>query len=392
MRPGGRIQAAIEILDDVIAAARDGGPAADTILDRSFRARRYAGSHDRRAITDLVWRAIRRAGDRPATGRAALLSLLEAEEPAALAGFDGSPHAPAPVTPHEPRASAGAAPGWLLPRLRASLGDATDAELAAAMARAPLDLRVNRLKVHDPEVVCAALPFPAAPVAGLPLPLPFALRAASGERIDGHPLMQQGLVEVQDAGSQLVAALAAARPGETLVDLCAGAGGKSLALAAEMGGSGRLVACDTDRTRLSRLPPRALRAGAAVETRLLDPGRELSALADLEGAADLVLVDAPCTGSGTWRRNPELRWRLTPARIDALVALQARLLALGAQLVKPGGRLVYAVCSLLDEEGGNQAHAFSAGSPAFRPEAAHRVSPAAHGCDGFFIASWFRGC
>jgi 16S rRNA (cytosine967-C5)-methyltransferase len=140
------------------------------------------------------------------------------------------------------------------------------------------------------------------------------------------------------------------------VDLCAGAGGKSLALAADMGGpaDGRLIACDTDRGRLSRLPQRANRAGAAVEIRLLNPGREGEALADLAGAADLVLVDAPCSGTGTWRRNPEARWRLSPERLARLTALQAHILALAAPLVRPGGHLVYAVCSLLPEEGGRR--------------------------------------
>ncbi|WP_448577306.1 RsmB/NOP family class I SAM-dependent RNA methyltransferase [Thermaurantiacus sp.] len=392
MRPAARLQAAIDILDAVVAAARDGGPAADSIIDRHFRARRYAGSSDRRAIAELVWRAIRHAGERPPSGRAALLALLDAEDAASLMLFDGSPHGPAPIAPGERRATAGPAPSWLLPRLEESLGPSLAVELEASRARAPLDLRVNRLKAPDPDEVGAALPFATAPVTHLPLRLPFALRAAAGSRIDGHPLMRAGMIEVQDAGSQLVAALCAARPGETVVDLCAGAGGKSLALAADMEGSGRLIACDTAAARLGQLPPRAARAGAGIETRLLDPPREGSALQDLVGAADLVLVDAPCSGTGTWRRNPELRWRLTPSRLEALQRLQARLLRLGARLVRPGGRLVYAVCSLLDEEGKAQADRFTAEAASFRPATALRLSPAAHGCDGFFVASWFRDC
>lgn len=392
VRPAARLQAAIEILDDVIASARDGGAAADTILERQFRARRYAGSSDRRAIAELVWRAVRHVGERPLSGRAALLALLEAEEPEALSLFDGSTYGPAPVSPEEPRATAGPAPSWLIPRLEKSLGRHLAAELKAGLTRAPLDLRVNRLKAPDPDQVKAALPFPAAPITNLPLTLPFALRAAAGSRIEGHPLMQNGLVEVQDAGSQLVAAHCAARPGETVVDLCAGAGGKSLALAADMDCTGRLIACDTVAARLRQLPARAERAGARIETRLLDSPREMAALHDLAGAADLVLVDAPCSGTGTWRRNPELRWRLTPSRLDALDTLQARLLRLGAELVRPGGRLVYAVCSLLDEEGKALADRFTADASSFRAAAALRVSPAAHGCDGFFVASWFRDC
>jgi 16S rRNA (cytosine967-C5)-methyltransferase len=189
-----------------------------------------------------------------------------------------------------------------------------------------------------------------------------------------------------------------------VVDLCAGAGGKTLALAAQMGGRGRIIACDADRARLSRLAPRAMRAGVAtVDTRLLDPGREADALADLRSAADLVVVDAPCTGTGTWRRNPEARWRLTPARLERASATQARLLDVAAALVRPGGRLVHIVCSLLDEEGANQAAAFLRRHPDWRSEpiallagVAHgqgwRLTPAADGTDGFFVAAFLAPC
>jgi 16S rRNA (cytosine967-C5)-methyltransferase len=208
---------------------------------------------------------------------------------------------------------------------------------------------------------------------------------------------------VQDEGSQLVCLGAGAAPGMLAVDLCAGAGGKTLALAAEMANEGRLVACDSDRGRLSRLPQRAARAGVSIaESRLLDPGREAEALADLAGRADLVLVDAPCSGTGTWRRNPETRWRVTPERLDRLTALQARLLDIGLTLLKPGGLLVYAVCSLLAEEGRGQADALTARSslvpePVFieAGRAAGRgrlLSPARDGTDGFFVARWRRPC
>jgi len=170
-----------------------------------------------------------------------------------------------------------------------------------------------------------------------------------------------------------------------------------------MDNQGRIVATDTDRGRLSRMAPRLERAGVTiVEPRLLDPAREAAALADLQGAADLVLVDAPCSGSGTWRRNPETRWRLTPKRLDQLLSLQARLLDLAAPLVKPGGRLVYAVCSLLEAEGRAQAAAFT-GRSALLPQpvemtagreagAGRLLTPAADGTDGFFIACWSRPC
>ena len=190
----------------------------------------------------------------------------------------------------------------------------------------------------------------------------------------------------------------AAQPGETVIDLCAGAGGKTLALAAAMDNRGTLLACDTDRGRLSRLPPRAERAGAAIiETLLLNPGREAEALAAHAGRADAVLVDAPCSGSGTWRRNPEARWRLSPRELTRLGLLQARLLDLAATLVRPGGRLVYATCSLLDGEGADQVAAFLARNDRFRADSlaleaglprgsGYRLTPYHDGTDGFFVA------
>ena len=233
---------------------------------------------------------------------------------------------------------------------------------------------------------------------GEPTQAPDDLRFPPGTPVEQWEAFQSGQIEVQDTGSQLCGMALAARPGETVLDLCAGAGGKTLALAAAMDNRGRLIAADTDRGRLSRLAPRALRAGAInIETRLLGPGRELDALADLAGNCDAVLVDAPCSGTGTWRRNPEARWRLTGAELARLTALQARLLDLAAGLVKPGGRLVYVTCSLLDAEGADQAEAFLQRHPAWAvrtPElpagTAHgkglQLSPAHDATDGFFIA------
>ncbi|MCS6985993.1 MAG: RsmB/NOP family class I SAM-dependent RNA methyltransferase [Sphingomonadaceae bacterium] len=391
MTPGARLQAAIEILDRVIAAARDGGAAADAIVRRELAARRYAGSHDRRAITEWVFRAIRHCAERPPSGRAALLALIEAEEPALLAEFDGGPHAPTPPDPSEPRATSGRAPRWLIRRLEATLGrQGAAAFLAASLERAPLDLRVHRLRAPDAGAVAAQLPFATEPVRGLPVRLPWALRAPSGSPVEATSAYREGLVEVQDAGSQAVVAWCAARPGERVVDLCAGAGGKTLALGVDMAGEGRLIACDVDRERLARLHPRAERAGVAVETRLLNPPREADALQDLEGRADLVLVDAPCSGTGTWRRAPELRWRLTPRRLAAFARLQDRLLDLGARLVRPGGRLVYAVCSVLADEGPARAAAFLSRHGGWRAGERHLLDPARHGCDGFFVAIFRR--
>ena len=370
MTPQARVQAAIELLDAIISAARQGGAAADTLIARYFATRRYAGSKDRRAVRELVYRAIRRAGEIPSSGRAAMVGV--AREDAALASlFDGSPHGPAPIG-DEPAASAGVLPAWLEPHIADSSG---------LLDRAPLDLRVNRLKASR-EAVLALFS------GSVPTPLsPDGVRLA-----EPVPLAEDGRYEVQDEGSQLIALATEARAGMTVVDLCAGAGGKTLALAAMMENRGRLIASDADRARLSRLSPRAERAGATIiETRLLDGGREAEALADI--AADVVLVDAPCSGTGTWRRNPEARWRLTPDRLERLVALQAHLFRVGGALVRPGGLLVYAVCSLIAEEGEAQVARFLAEQPGWTLEGPTRLlSPARDGTDGFFIARLRAAC
>ena len=394
MIPAARLQAAIDILDEVVTAARGGGAAADTLVARYFSTRRYAGSKDRRAVRELVYAAIRRAGERPESGRAAMLGLVQ-DRPELANGFDGSPHGPQPITDHEPVAVAGIAPAWLLERLHGAL-DAS--ELPALLERAPLDARVNRLKTARGDVLAQL------PGAGPTPHAPDGIRLPEGMQVASLDLGGDGLIEVQDEGSQIVAAACGAAPEMLVVDLCAGAGGKTLAIAAAMANEGRIVACDSDRGRLSRLAPRAARDGVTVaETRLLDPEREAAALADLKGAADLVVIDAPCSGTGTWRRNPEARWRLTPERIDRVCALQARLLAVGAALVRPGGALAYIVCSLLDEEGPEPVAAWLAANPGWRVEAiaapagrAHgpglRLTPAHDGTDGFFVARLIRPC
>lgn len=391
MTPPARAQAAIDILDLVIAAAREAGPPADAVIAEYFRTRRYAGSGDRRAVRELVYAAIRRAGERPDTGRAALLGVA-ADEPRVAAMFDGTGHGPGVAAGSEERSVSGVAPAWLLARLPTMLDDA---ERAALLDRAPLDLRVNPLKA---DVASVLAEFPDAvpgPHGGL------AVRLPEGTRIEDGAAFRGGRVEVQDAGSQLIVAACRARPGMLVVDLCAGAGGKSLGLAADMEGpranDGRLIACDTDRGRLSKLTPRAQRAGATIETRLLNPRREFEALSDVAGKADVVLVDAPCSGTGTWRRNPEARWRLTPERLSRLVRLQAELIDLAATLVKPSGHLVHAVCSLLPDEGEAVVAAFlnrhSGWQPQDLPFTAGRVvgagrmlTPHHDDTDGFYIA------
>ena len=385
MTPAARTQAAIELLDAIIAAARDDGPAADTLIARYFAQRRYAGSKDRRAVRELVYAAIRAHGERPTFGRAALLTLAQAD--ASLhATFDGSPHGPAPIGEGEAAATPGLAPTWLLERLRASGLD--EPELAALVERAPLDVRVNRPADEDAVDL-------GEPIAGLPN----ARRLPAGTDLAPYA----GRIEVQDAGSQIVTLAARAQPGQRVVDLCAGAGGKTLALAAQMRNEGAILACDTDRGRLQRLPPRAGAAGVTIaETRLLNPGRELEALSDWRAQADAVLIDAPCSGTGTWRRNPEARWRLTPERLARLVETQSRLLDIGAALVRPGGALVFVVCSLLDAEGAEQAAAFAARSgwrvetlalPAGRSRGLGvRLTPASEATDGFFVARFLAPC
>lgn len=385
MTPQARVQAAIDILDEVIAAARDAGAAGDTIVQRYFRTRRYAGSKDRRAVRDLVYAAIRRSGERPHSGRAALVGLAD-DQPELAALFDGSAHGPPPIAAAEPRAGASELPAWLTDKLGGF----------GLLDRAPLDLRVNRLKATRAEIeIEGAVPTYHAPD-GLRLP--------ESIQVERLPAWEAGLLEVQDEGSQLVTLACAAKPGMKVVDFCAGAGGKTLGLAAAMEDRGVIFACDADRARLSRLAPRAERASVTiVETRLLDGGREMIALGDLTAAADLVVVDAPCSGTGTWRRNPEARWRLTPERLARVVALQARLLDVAARLVKPGGTLVHIVCSLLDEEGAGQAEAFLARHsdwsaetvilPTGRPHGPGlRLTPSDDGTDGFFVARLKAPC
>lgn len=385
MTPAARVAAAIECLDLVIAAARDAGPAADTVLQRYFATRRYAGAKDRRAVRDLVYDVMRGLGERPVSGRAALIGHARRHQLHLLALFGDGGHAPAPLADAEPEAPAGLAPAWLMEQLATRFGDAAPVQAAALLARAPLDVRVNALKATRDAVVARHPDWQLLPRTAHGLRLP------AGLVLEQVPAFRDGLIEVQDEGSQIAAATLAARPGETIVDLCAGAGGKTLALAADMGGQGRghgrLIACDTDRARLAQLGPRAARAGAAgIETRLLDPGREAAMLADLAGACDGVIIDAPCSGSGTWRRNPEARWRLTPARLQQLAAAQAALIGIGAALLRPGGRLVYVVCSLLPAEGETQLAA-ATGLAAWQ----HRLlTPADDGCDGFFIAQTCR--
>lgn len=393
MTPGARVQAAIEILDLVIEAVRSNGPPADRLIADWFRPRRFAGSGDRRAVRELAYAAIRSCGDIPQSGRAAMLRLAETD-PILKTLFDGAGHSPAPIAPGEPVAEAGVAPQWLEARLAAS--GIAGADALALLGRAPLDVRVNSLKASRDTL---DLPLSREPTAARE-----GLRFPAGTPLEKWPAYAEGLIEVQDTGSQIVCDAVEAMPGELVIDLCAGAGGKTLALAAAMENRGVLIASDSDRARLSRLPPRAERAGATiVETHLLDPGREAERLAPWHGRADAVLVDAPCSGTGTWRRNPEARWRLTEPQLVRYVAVQTRLLDIAAALVRPGGRLVFVTCSLLDEEGAGQVASYLDRNPGWQAQPLTlsagtrrgpglRLTPSQDGTDGFFVARLTRLC
>lgn len=396
MTPAARVQTAIEILDVIAQSARDGGAPADTIFAEAMRARRYAGSKDRRAIRSLVYDAIRAVRSAPASGRAAMLALADAV-PELAALFDDASYGPAAITASEPRAETGFATPALIKLFDPLV---TKADHAAMLARASLDLRANRLRSSRDEL---AMIFPdGEAINGL----------ADGWRLPGetaavqNPAYSEGQFEVQDAASQYAAAALDAEGGQTVIDLCAGAGGKSLAIASDTNDEAAILACDTNRARLQQLAPRAHRAGATgIETLLLNPGQERAMLTERMGKADRVIVDAPCSGSGTWRRSPELRWRSTPARLDRHVADQAKLMDIGAALVAPGGKLVYAVCSIITREGRAQVADFLTrnrgwtADTGYLPDGVGRaagagflLTPGHDRCDGFFLARLTAPC
>lgn len=393
MTPSARVQAAIELLDTIVDAARSKGAPADRLISEYFKQRRYAGSKDRRAVRELVYSAVRLCGPVPASGRAAMLGLAK-EDARLLPLFDGSTHGPAPIGEGDAPAAIGIAPDWLACKLAASGIDGDEA--TALLDRASLDIRVNALKADRATIDL--------PEAGETLAAPNALRLPIGSQVEQWSQYRDGLIEVQDHGSQLVCEALGGQPGETIIDLCAGAGGKTLALAAATGNAASLIACDTDKRRLGNLAPRAARSGAQVDhTVLLDPGRETEALTPWLGSADRVLVDAPCSGSGTWRRNPESRWRLDTPELERLVKLQAHVLDIASKLTRAGGSITYITCSLFDEEGTDQVEAFLARNPGWEVETPDlplgrprgkgwRLTPYHDGTDGFFVAILRSSC
>jgi len=411
--PPARVQAGIELLEATLTAPR---APADSVANGFFRARRFIGAADRRTIAERHWTLLRaesriawalRRVRAPITPRTRMLAQLLAEGMSAdaVAGlFSGARHGPAPLSaterealralaalplddPTMPAAARFGVPDWLMPQLEARFGVRLEEELAALDAEAPTDLRANLLKATR-EQARAALA--ADGIAAEPTPLsPWGLRVEGRRPLTATAAFRAGLVEIQDEGSQLVALITDARPGQRVVDFCAGAAGKTLALAAAMGNRGRIVACDVNPARLDAAVKRLRRAGAGnVERRLLEPGEKWTKRA--AGSFDRVLVDAPCTGTGTWRRNPDARTRLESRDLSELVSRQAVILDRASRLVKPGGRLVYATCSVLPEENENQVDAFLSRHPAFEivplAEAWAAVAEGVPPCDGPFLS------
>ena len=382
--------------------ASAGARLADAVASDFFRARRFIGAGDRRAVSESVWRVLRSyrrltwwLGGQPSPRLLVAASLLlDGGRYGDVAQvFSGGRFAPAPLMPSEqaalrrlegrtldhpsmPDAVRLEVPDWLLPRLDA-------AEAAALLQPAPLDLRVNLLKTTR-EAARAALA--AEGVEATPTPLSsWGLRIAGRRQVTTGPAFRSGLVEIQDEGSQLVAARVDARPGMRVADLCAGAGGKTLALAMTMANRGQLVACDVSAVRLEAAVRRLRRAGVHnVERHLLETGDKW--IKRRAKSFDRVLVDAPCSGTGAWRRNPDARLRLTESDLAELLPKQAAILNEGASLVRTGGRLVYATCSLLTEENEDQVTAFLSRHSNFVLGDLLVLTPARNGTDGFYAA------
>src|SRR5215510_6047245 len=429
MRPGAHIKAAVEILEEVLERHR---PAATALADWG-KSHRFAGSGDRAAIGNLVYDALRcrrslgarMQSDSPrALALGAAAGALGLPQAAVIASADSSPHALELLTETERsllarapqvQAEAGIAgdiPDWLEPSFARAFGAEAAVEGAALARRAPVDLRVNTLKAEREKVLKAlsrfgAVATPFSPI-GVRLPAPEGgQRQPNVEAEVGHG---RGWYEVQDEGSQLAALLALAAPRQQVLDICAGAGGKTLAFAASMRNTGQVYAYDEDARRLRPSIERLRRAGAR-NVQVLPAGNR-AALGALADRFDLVFIDAPCTGSGAWRRRPDAKWRLRPANLAQRQAEQRQLLAAAAGHVKVGGRLLYVTCSVLPEENDDQITWFQSHHAGFAavpwreawtrgvggavPASANGrddrllLTPARHATDGFFIANFLR--
>ena len=421
MRDGGRIAAAIEVLADIDVGHRP----AHLALRRWGEGARYAGAKDRAFVSGLVLDALRRRrsiawmmGDE--SDRARTLGVLRFAwgwEIERLAAAAEEPHGPGALSEAErmrldapaslddaPPPVRGDYPDWLDASLARVFGEARAAEGQALAARAPVDVRVNGLKSDADHVLKALAPFGAEPLAFPPGAIRIAAPAASERAapVEAAPAFERGWFEVQDAGSQVAAAVAGEIKGRQVLDFCAGGGGKTLALAAAMGNTGQLYAYDSDARRLADTVRRAQRAG--VRNLQVRSPIDRRALDGLEDRMDLVFVDAPCTGSGTWRRHPDAKWRLAPQQLERRIAEQDAVLAAAAPFVKLGGRLVYVTCSLLAEENEDRVAAFARAHAAFSPAAIGlegaapwrtaggflRLTPRSAGTDGFFVAALVR--
>lgn len=424
MRPGARISAAIEVLGEVIERHR---PVSVALADWG-KAHRFAGSGDRAAIGNLVYDALRRRAslafamgtDKPrAIAIGAAPDALGIGPHAVIAMCTGEDHAPTPLDEREtegllappggaPPHIAADVPEWLWPEFEAQFGERAVAEGQALAKRAPADLRVNTLKATRERVMKSLASFAPEPTSFSPLGVRIAAPTgpARTPNLQAEAAFQAGWFEVQDEGSQLAALLSGADPRLQVLDLCAGGGGKTLAMSAAMQNTGQIYAYDDDRERLKAIFERIKRA-ATRNVQVLR-ARDKEALAALGDRFDVVLVDAPCTGTGVWRRRPEAKWRLKEANLEARVAEQVSVLDTGAGHVKPGGRLVYVTCSLLRRENTAQVRAFVERHKDFRvipygevwrntlkgepPNSADGstdtllLTPASHGTDGFFIA------
>src|SRR2546430_12628326 len=381
MTPAARLSAAIEVIHTIDA---DRIPAAQA-LKAWGTAHRYAGSGDRAAIAGLVWDVLRRRASSAwimdeDTPRARVLGMLKLERglnvDAIATLCDGGRFAPAPLTDRErtalisrsleeaPSHIAGDYPEWLDGYLAQSFGDERVAEATAMASRAPLDLRINTLKAKREKILSSLAYLGAQPTPWSPIGLRIELGAdARNPGIHAEEDFIKGAIEVQDEGSQLAALLSGAKAGEQVIDLCAGAGGKTLALAAMMQGKGRLIAADRDKRQLAPIHERLSRAGVH-NAEVRAPKGEAEPLADIK-AADLVLIDAPCSGTGTWRRNPDAKWRMRPGALEVRLKDQVEVLDRAAGMVKPGGRIAYITCSVLPAENNEQVRAFIARHPEF---------------------------
>lgn len=433
VRDGGKIQAAIEVLRDVLERRT---PVKEAVRDWGKRSR-FAGSRDRAWISGLVVDALRRKNSiehaMGATGARVLAlgalkhawgwdvrkieeALKDEHAPAAMNAKEreGVLLAPDPSAPPHVQ---GDYPEWLAPHLARAFGPDAVPEAMAMASRAPIDLRVNTLK-SDPEKAGRALEGVKArqmPELKNGFRIPAADSIERGEAVEAIPAYSKGWVEVQDMGSQIAAAVSCAAPGEQVLDYCAGGGGKTIAMAAMMQNKGQIFSHDIDGRRLSALIPRIERAGIR-NVQLRHP-KENASLDDLEGKMDLVMIDAPCTGVGTWRRKPDAKWRVQPNALEKRIGDQAMILRQACNYVKPGGRLVYVTCSFLMEENEDQVTSFLADRPDFvaddtaevairsgqlteagaklvrkcrRPDGSVRLTPRTAGTDGFYMAAMRR--